>query len=701
MKQIKITQERFFIAAALIIFTLAALTTTIQAQSAANVRDNLFSISDSPESLKFSPDDSTKFSFQSLAVVNVTNIEELYAAVNNSQNAGNQIVIAPGVYMLSVNDSGGAARPNGGRLELQENMSLRGVAGNRGAVIIDAAALPASSYTTPIANTGAIRMGKGTNAVEWLTVRNAVSGGAGIIVHLSAAGTAYVRIAHCVSTGGHRGIDIRNAGNSPTGFVIEAEIVDNDLHNNRIQTAQGLRIINTGGSSTSVINAYLSGNRMFDNQQGMIVENLGSTNGGIVSVYSSGDRFYENGGGATVGGAFGPTENSTVNFTAVGSVFENNNGFTNFYRGGLSVAGSVSFQTANGGSNNIANVVLRNCRFANNQVADLAAYGASSLPVSIGPSGTNNRANVRLHGTPISNLVAADSNPANPAGINSAKIIRTPVSSDFDGDARADLSVFRPSDRTWYLNRLPTGFTATQFGLATDKLVPADFDGDGKIDIAVFRDGFWYWLGSSNNQFSAFKFGQTGDIPLPADFDGDGRAELVVWRLPQSFTPFWYVYNLANNRVTSAQLGVSDLDLNPVAGDYDGDGRADYVMYNANNTLNWHIGYSGASGGFSVIWGVVGDIPVPADYDGDGKTDVAVFRPADGNWYIRRSSDGNAQIITWGLGTDALVPADYDGDGKTDVAVFRNGVWYIRQTSGGINYVYFGSGGDVPTNQAQ
>src|SRR5205807_6764506 len=60
-------------------------------------------------------------------MVSVTSIEELYSAVNNAQNAGSRIVMAPGVYMLSVNGVGGAARPNGGRLELQDNMSLQGV----------------------------------------------------------------------------------------------------------------------------------------------------------------------------------------------------------------------------------------------------------------------------------------------------------------------------------------------------------------------------------------------------------------------------------------------------------------------------------------------------------------------------------------------------------------------------------------------
>ncbi len=638
---------------------------------------------------------SVKYDFVLAPQVNVANTEELYSAVNNPANAGNQIVLAAGVYTLSVNDSSGAARPNGGRLELQENMAIRGAAGNRGAVVIDAINLPAGSYNGDVPNSGAIRTGRGTNAVEWLTVRNSGVGGAGVIVHLSAPGTAYVRIAHCILTGGHRGIDIRNIAGGATGYLIEAEIVDNDLHNNRISSATGLRIINTQGVSGNVINAYLSGNRMFANQQGLIVENIGSTNGAIVSVYSSGDRFFENGGGATIGGALGPTNNSTVNFTAVGAVFENNNGFTDFYRGGLNVAGSVSFPMPNGGSNNTANVTLRNCRFANNQVTDLAAYGASSMPVTIGPSGANNRTNVRLFGTPTANIIKADSDPANPAGMNSVLVTR-PTAFDYDGDGRADLSVFRPSDQTWYINRASGEYNAVRFGLATDKFAPADYDGDGKTDIAVYRDGVWYWLNSSNNQFNAFQFGVAGDIPQPADFDGDGRAELAVVR------DRWYVQNLANGLISVREVGCPVADIiKPMVGDYNGDGRADYALYciYAGNTSEWEIQYS--SGGSAYYsFGINFDIPVPADYDGDGKTDPAVFRPSTGDWYIRNSADGKTQIVNWGINSDKLVPADYDGDGKADIAIFREGVWWIRQTTGGMSVQQFGLANDKPVPAA-
>jgi len=136
----------------------------------------------------------------------------------------------------------------------------------------------------------------------------------------------------------------------------------------------------------------------------------------------------------------------------------------------------------------------------------------------------------------------------------------------------------------------------------------------------------------------------------------------------------------------------------PVVGDYDGDGRADYAVFQLSNGT-WNIQRSTA--GFTAIpFGVPTDKLVPADYDGDGKTDLAIFRPSEGKWYIRLSAT-NLQIVDWGLGTDALVPADYDGDGKTDIAVYRGGIWYIRQTTGGINYAYFGSSDDAPTNQVQ
>jgi len=257
---------------------------------------------------------------------------------------------------------------------------------------------------------------------------------------------------------------------------------------------------------------------------------------------------------------------------------------------------------------------------------------------------------------------------------------------DFDNDSRADLSVFRQTDSTWYLNRSLRGSSATQFGLSTDKIAPADFDGDGQTDIAVYRDGVWYWINSFYGTFGVVQFGLAGDIPQPADFTGDGRAEIAIYR-----GGTWWNLDLANDRVNTNQFGLASDKA--VVADYDGDGRSDQAVFRNGE---WHLNRS--SGGYTVLqWGLPTDRPAPADYDGDGKTDLAVYR--DGTWYVWQSSEGFA-AFQFGLATDIPTPADYDGDGKADAAVFRDGIWYLRQTTSGFAVTQFGLANDRPVPAA-
>jgi hypothetical protein len=270
---------------------------------------------------------------------------------------------------------------------------------------------------------------------------------------------------------------------------------------------------------------------------------------------------------------------------------------------------------------------------------------------------------------------------------------------DFDGDGKTDMSVYRPGDATWYVNRSTAGFFAVKFGLAADTPIPGDYDGDGKADTAVYRptntpgDPDLYILNSNGFTFTAFSWGSVGDVPVFADYDGDGKTDYAVFR-PSDNT--WYVFGslIGNSFLAFGQAG----DI-PVAGDFDGDGKADRTVYRGSGI--WLTAKS-TGGTASDTFGLAGDIIVPADYDGDNKDDLAVYR--GGTWHYKKSSDGVVVSIPFGLASDITVPGDYDGDGKDDQAVYRpsEGNWYLNQSTAGFGAAHFGAAGGsdkpVPKN---
>lgn len=262
---------------------------------------------------------------------------------------------------------------------------------------------------------------------------------------------------------------------------------------------------------------------------------------------------------------------------------------------------------------------------------------------------------------------------------------------NFDTDTKSDISVFRPSNNTWYtLTTSPPSYQVTQFGEAGDKPAPGDYDGDGTTDIVVFRpsNGTWY-LKLSGSGFTSRQFGQNGDIPVPGDYDGDGRNDYAVFR-PSNTT--WYVQK-STAGFTATQFG--NATDKTAQGDFDADGKTDIAVFRQSNGT-WYILTTKVPNYLVIPFGAAGDVPVQADYDGDGKTDLSVFRPSNSTWYTNNATQGY-YFTAFGATGDRPVPADYDGDGRADIAVFRNGTWYVSGTAGpSYSVTSFGQAGDVP-----
>lgn len=267
---------------------------------------------------------------------------------------------------------------------------------------------------------------------------------------------------------------------------------------------------------------------------------------------------------------------------------------------------------------------------------------------------------------------------------------------DFDGDARTDVSVFRPAvdpSQWWLLRSSDLATRGYQFGTQSDVPVPADLTGDGRADLVFWRPstGLWYVLRSEDSSFYAFPFGAQGDIPSPGDFDGDGVADPAVFR-PAIGT--WFIRNSSNGVVSTVPFGTAD--DKPIVADYDGDGRDDIAVYRSPSRQFWLLRSSLGVKAFQ--FSDSGDRTAIGDWTGDGLADVAFFRPSSGEWFVLRSEDDSFFAFPWGTSGDIPAPGDYDGDGRTDAAIYRpsDRTWYILGSTNGFEAYPFGADGDLP-----
>jgi hypothetical protein len=298
--------------------------------------------------------------------------------------------------------------------------------------------------------------------------------------------------------------------------------------------------------------------------------------------------------------------------------------------------------------------------------------------------------------------------------VGAAGPARAPVApyetrTDFDGDGLADLAVVRQQSGAlvWYVRRSSDGSLSSEtWGLsASDVPVSADFDGDFKADHTVFRVGSpssWFARRSSNGALLGTLWGAGIDIPtVIGDYDGDNKADFATYRIgpmPGSASE-WWVMRSSNNVVFFQTFGLFG-DV-PSPGDYDGDGRTDFSVRRSSTFY-----FQQSTFGFAALdYGLPSDRIAPGDYDGDNFDDLAVVRNTGGQliWYVRNSSNGFVSGTAFGASGDFLTPGDYDGDLHTDIAVWRpsNGTFYIlRSTNGTLIGIPWGLNGDYPVATA-
>jgi len=355
--------------------------------------------------------------------INVSDVEGLYAAVNDPDNSGATIVLAAGQYVLTARDQSGALRPNGGRLELQSGMSLLGVKGDPEAVVIDGSSDQGPSYVAPQGRTGMIRIGRSHESVEWLTVHGAFLLGACIATDLLEDSFVSLRIAHTILEGSTLGLDVGNIGTASAGRTITIDLDDNELSHN----GRGVRFINSHGADGAAIFASLHKTRSHDNAIGCMATNEESSRASI-DIDSHEDSFAKNRVGCILFGGTALTPIATANDNTL--TFAANAGEIAFNRGsvppegdlgGLVVVGGLSFYPG-GASRNVVHVSIWGLKFDDN-LRDISAWGART-PVGP-PAGTNNSVAIDLHGiSKWVNTMVIPSVPYEAAGTNSAVIIQ-------------------------------------------------------------------------------------------------------------------------------------------------------------------------------------------------------------------------------------------------------------------------------------
>jgi subtilisin-like proprotein convertase family protein len=293
---------------------------------------------------------------------------------------------------------------------------------------------------------------------------------------------------------------------------------------------------------------------------------------------------------------------------------------------------------------------------------------------------------------------------------------------DYLNAGAAQLSVFRPSNETYYTYNLP----GVQVDTTPGRDIPVQYglSGTGRIDYVAYRfnSASYYGIEQFYGQPVNSQFGQPGvSLPVSGYYAGTGVINLADYR-PNTAT--WVIGLPTGGGAT--QYGDPGVDI-PTPGAYNGNGQTEIAVFrpkpvsgNDGDSFFVRVGtnpLNNLDGSYKVnfattIPGFVykaGDQPAVADYDGVGRDEFAIYRPSTGQFFIINTpnianpASWTYRVVTLNLPggpnvNDVPVSEDYQGNGKADPAVYRpsNSTFYlINSATGQQKAVQYGAPGDV------
>lgn len=401
--------------------------------------------------------------------------QQLQAVVNDPANAGSNIRLGRGRYML---DPSG---PNGGRLFLQPGMEISGenayVDCDHDGVwdslqtclgsgftpdqfaladtetVIDGTAIAAAAAGNP----AVVRIGDG-NVVSRVTVlapsRNVVAGSIDINLP-SIRDRKSAAVTDSIVTGGQRGIRINNGSPAQSGVTTSALIARNIVRHNQPVAGGifsfGIQVQNNAATG-STLKAVLTGNRVYGNRFGYFIVANGSQ-GAEIDVLSLGNIVHDNELGMFLGGAFAPigapagdsSSDGSLRFVSTNDRIEDNvspaghmAAFMNTGGGVVAFAAARDAPLAGSCSRNTARLQFLKTTFRGNLRVDstrhMTLFSSLSSATAGADTGMNNELTFLMLGTdadsPEGAFVVDDSDPDESAGTNRARILASDMGFD-------------------------------------------------------------------------------------------------------------------------------------------------------------------------------------------------------------------------------------------------------------------------------